>query len=219
MSLVSVNHNNKSFFFHVRDVERKTGESIKNIDAQTLMEIWNDNVYQVHAEHLSGDRVVIDAGAHIGTFSVFAAALGAAKVYSLEPNVDNLTILKQNAAQNNFENIITPIHRALWSSHKTVKVNPFYTDSRVDSVAHLESAVSKAVTPEDTTEQFIAETISLDALMDQNDIKEIDVFKCDVEWSEYEFIPSWSDELMAKIKYLVIEFHGTDEATYGKLLE
>lgn len=49
-------------------------------------------------------KVVLDIGAHIGSYSVLAAMSGAARVVAVEPLSRNVKILKRNA--NKFKNII-----------------------------------------------------------------------------------------------------------------
>lgn len=51
------------------------------------------------------------------------------------------------------------------------------------------------------------ETITLDHLMEENNIDYIDILKIDVEGSEYEILPSISDECYSKIRQITVEFH------------
>lgn len=218
MNSISVNFNNKNLFFVYRDILRSSGGIDKNIDLQTIQELFNENVYRIGTEHLSGQKIVIDLGSHIGTFAIMAAALGASKVYALEPNNGNLGQLLLNIFGNNFENVIMPVGEAIWSSSTTLEMDEFYSDSRVEKVSHLESGISKAITPPQDKEKFRVPTTTLENFLQENLIEEVDFLKCDVEWSEYEFIPTWSDEVMNKIKHIAIEFHGTDATTFGILV-
>jgi FkbM family methyltransferase len=51
------------------------------------------------------------------------------------------------------------------------------------------------------------ETITLDRLMEENNIDYIDILKIDVEGSEYEILLSISDECYSKIRQITVEFH------------
>lgn len=51
------------------------------------------------------------------------------------------------------------------------------------------------------------ETITLETLMKKNDINYIDILKIDIEGSEYDILPSISDECYSKIKQITVEFH------------
>ena len=51
------------------------------------------------------------------------------------------------------------------------------------------------------------QTITLETLMENNNIDYIDILKIDIEGSEYEILPSISDECYSKIKQITVEFH------------
>ncbi len=218
-NIITVGVEGKSVFVAHRDILRESNGIAKNIDIQTIAEIFNERVYRVTKDHLAGPGVVVDVGAHIGTFSLFVSALGANTIYALEPNPDNFRQLEKNIALNNLEQLIYPIQVALWPEEHILVMENFYSDSRVTDVVPLESEISKGITPTDVDDQgFSADTMTLDMLLDTYSIDEISVLKMDIEWSEYEVLPSLDDETMRKIRYLVLEFHGTDAATFGKLI-
>lgn len=218
MNRINVQYAGRNTVFSYRDIMRQTGEVYKNIDIQTLQEIYNDNVYRINPDHLKGERIVVDLGANIGAFTLMAASMGASRVYAVEPNADNCKYLNLNIAQNNFEHRIQVIPKAIWTSNKTIKMDDLDRDSRIDQVSHLESNYSKEVTHYESPASFTASTITLDQLIVDNTISEIDFLKMDIEWSEYELIPSWSDETMRKIKFIAMEFHGTDIPTLGNMM-
>jgi FkbM family methyltransferase len=58
-------------------------------------------------------KVVIDAGANTGVFSVFAAKLGAKKVYAFEPILENVELIQKNALLNGVQSVIEPVPMAL----------------------------------------------------------------------------------------------------------
>ncbi|MEO7768245.1 MAG: FkbM family methyltransferase, partial [Ferruginibacter sp.] len=60
--------------------------------------------------------IVIDIGANIGVFSLYAARCGAKKVYAFEPNKKSYEILLNNIKVNNLEKIIIPFNLAVGSS-------------------------------------------------------------------------------------------------------
>ncbi len=218
MNTISIPYKERNLIFKYRDIMRKNGGMEKNIDLQTIQELSNENIYRINEGQLSGDRVVVDVGGHIGTFSLMVAAMGATKVYTIEPNPDNFDYLLDNIQFNNFESVITPFPFALWDSEGQVEMEDYSRDSRVGSLVPLESEISKAVTEATNHPTFNTPTVTLDSFLERNNISEVDILKMDIEWSEYQVIPSWSDETMQKIKYLCIEFHGTDETTFGETI-
>jgi FkbM family methyltransferase len=214
MSIISLPVNNKTALLNYRDIMRNG----KNIDLQTALEIFGENVYRVNDGQLNGSKVVLDIGCNLGFFSVLCAIYGASKVYAFEPNPNNLEILKQNALLNNFENVINIINKAVWNKDEKLNLLDLDRDSRIENIVELESDASKSVVSNVGNDKLPVEGIDLEKFLTDNNIAEVDICKIDVEWSEYIFIPSWSDALMKKIKYLTIEFHGVDEQTFGEMV-
>lgn len=83
--------------------------------------------------YISPGSVVIDAGANIGSHSVYYARIcEAAKVYSFEPQEEIFKILEQNIALNGLINIVTPYKYAL-GEHRTKASIDFRDDHRISS--------------------------------------------------------------------------------------
>ena len=60
------------------------GRDDSKTDAVVVREIWCENVYEVFDGDLSDTGIVVDLGANIGAFTLYAAALGAKKVIAVE---------------------------------------------------------------------------------------------------------------------------------------
>src|SRR6266568_1406563 len=69
-------------------------------------EIFYNHVYTPRHLEIEKNDVVIDIGAHIGVFTVFAASRTKNTVYAFEPSPGNLKILKQNVSLNTLDNVI-----------------------------------------------------------------------------------------------------------------
>ena len=54
------------------------------------------------------------------------------------------------------------------------------------------------------------ETITFDEIVNENNLTNISLFKCDIEGGEYELIESLTDEHMNMIEKFIIEFHGNN---------
>jgi FkbM family methyltransferase len=68
------------------------------------------------------EKIVVDAGANIGGFSIFAAKNGAKKVYAFEPIMGSVEIIKKNAILNGCEKIIEIIPFALGDKNEKAKI-------------------------------------------------------------------------------------------------
>jgi hypothetical protein len=51
------------------------------------------------------------------------------------------------------------------------------------------------------------ETISLDEIILENNIKNIDILKIDIEGSEYDILPELGDDIINMCKQITVEFH------------
>jgi len=99
-----------------------------------LKQIILQNQYCLTKENVEG-KIIIDAGANVGVFSMCAAALGAKKVYAFEPVRQTFGILQQNVASNGFEGIILPVNTGL--GDETGKTTLFYDGEGGDGGASI----------------------------------------------------------------------------------
>lgn len=77
-----------------------------------LRDIMARNQYNALESNIKG-KTVVDCGANIGIFSIFAACLGASKVYAFEPIPETFAMLKSNISRNGLSNIVVPINKAV----------------------------------------------------------------------------------------------------------
>jgi FkbM family methyltransferase len=159
-------------------------------DEIVIKEIWEENVYEVKETRFNLGGVVIDIGANIGAFSLYAAYHGAT-VYAIEPEPHNLEALKQNIKLNNKED--------------SVYVCP-YAISDYKGTAVISDEGGGATIVDDGIFGAEVEVMPLDMFFDLYHIKEVDVLKIDVEGAEPEIILGASKETLQKCKYITMEF-------------
>lgn len=144
--------------------------------------------------------VVVDIGANIGTFTLFAAKNGASKVFAIEPNSHAYNVLQTNVRTNNLSNKITPIKAAV-------------TDQDGDTVfIPANSSPYNAITAEPTQAHQLetVKTITLQRLAAQYNLDRIDLLKIDCEGAEFTIIPSIPSSLMSKIGCMRLEYQDRD---------
>jgi FkbM family methyltransferase len=159
-------------------------------DEIVIKEIWEEDVYEVKETRFNRGGVVIDIGANIGAFSLYAAYHGAT-VYAIEPEPHNLEALKQNIKLNNKED--------------SVYVCP-YAISDYKGTAVISDEGGGATIVDDGIFGAEVEVMPLDMFFDLYHIKEVDVLKIDVEGAEPEIILGASKETLQKCKYITMEF-------------
>lgn len=159
-------------------------------DPIVIREIWEENVYEVKDTHFNLGGVIIDIGANIGSFSLFAAYHGAT-VYAIEPEPHNLEALKYNIEINNMQDKVYPCSYAI-SDYKGVAV--------------ISDEGGGATIKDDGIFGAEVEVMPLNNFFDLYNIQEVDVLKIDVEGAEPEIILGASKENLQKCKYITMEF-------------
>lgn len=87
-----------------------------------IREIIQNNQYDISEKIVTG-RCVVDAGANIGLFSIWACKLGARRVYAFEPVKETFEQLEENIKLNNMTNKITAENVALGEKRCSKKIN------------------------------------------------------------------------------------------------
>ncbi len=111
-----------------REIKLRNGIKInfgKKLDRSVMplvVEIWQDKVYNPKGFEINPEQTILDIGANVGNFSLFAAKLfESAIIYALEPVTENFVLLKKNIAENSFRNIL-PLEFALAASCGTKEI-------------------------------------------------------------------------------------------------
>jgi len=134
---------------------------------------------------------VVDAGAHVGLFSLVASTF-AKEVISLEPHPVNFKLLQLNIYVNAALNI-TPINKALWSEGETLTL---YEGQYTGGHTILKNAGNK---------KFDVSSITLRDIIDK--FGEIDLLKVDIEGAEFEVLNKLNGKIFENIKNIVVECH------------
>jgi FkbM family methyltransferase len=86
----------------------------RHSDFSSLYQVFVENSYSNILKNMSGNDIVVDAGANIGIFTLIASQV-AEHVVAIEPDPQNYKILRENVEGNGIENV-TLIEKALYSS-------------------------------------------------------------------------------------------------------
>ena len=170
-------------------------------DLGPAIEIFVDEKYELYERPKPGD-LVIDAGAHIGFFTIKASKQVGQKglVLAFEPHPDNFQLLTINIKLNRLENVI-PINVALGDRKRKVKL--FIREPRATIGYSL-------ITP---SHHYInVQMTTLDEILSKcKNLMRRNIFiKVDVEGAEYLLLKGAKNILTSNNVKLVIETHGDD---------
>jgi FkbM family methyltransferase len=142
--------------------------------------------------------IVIDIGANIGMFSLYAALSGAEKVYAFEPSQEAFQILLLNIQMNNLEGKIIPINKAV-SDQDNLKIKFPIVSSPYNMINGVVNA----------DQEFCEiETITLGKFIVDYDIDQVNLLKLDCEGAEFDILPSLDENSISKINDIRMEYHG-----------
>ncbi len=137
---------------------------------------------------------VIDIGANIGIFSLYAASRNATQVFAYEPNSESYQYLVKNINANRLQETIIPQQLAVTSKDgETVKF-PIKT-----------SMYNAIITDESKTDYELVETVSLATVL--NRAEKIGLLKLDCEGAEYDILFNSDLTALARVETVRMEYH------------
>ena len=185
---------------------KKIKTRAKTIDKSIFTEVALEELYFPEWLNLKEGVTIIDAGAHIGTFSVLInTKTKNAKVYSIEPNKDNYKILVEQTKLNHDD--IRAFNIALSDKEGKMKL---YGGNH--------SARCSLLRKEGKDYEFIT-TMSLKQFFDKNKIKKCDLLKMDIEGGEYPVLYSTPKKVFDKMQRIFIEIHNIKGESRGDLIK
>lgn len=141
---------------------------------------------------------VVDIGANIGIFSLYAAHNRATRVFAYEPNSESYYYLLQNIKANHLERVILPCRLAV--------VGTPGEQVRFPTKSSMYNAI---ITNDDRTDFEWVNTIGLPEILDQTG--DINLLKLDCEGAEYGILFSIGQDIYARIQNIRLEYHSGNE--------
>jgi FkbM family methyltransferase len=144
-------------------------------------------------------KTIIDIGANIGIFSLYAAWQGCEKIIAIEPNTISYNTLVKNIEANNLQHKIEALHIA------------------VSNVSGESIFIPKDSNPENVSLAFVTEqqqdsyetvtTLSLKDIIHHRNLQQIHLLKMDCEGAEFQILlPMQANDLKC-IDNIVMEYH------------
>lgn len=169
-------------------------------------------------EYFKGDciikpgDVVVDCGGNVGIFSSVAMDMGASRVLSFEPYVDNYELNKKNNPNAEVFNLAV-------SNKSDDTVELLYTSTSCGGHTIIASELEREAKCHFEHKNIYIKTITLNDIISNNFIEEIDFLKVDTEGAELLIFEGLSDYNLSKIRCIALEYHHNvfnyNEETYS----
>lgn len=173
-----------------------------------MVEIWIFQDYTPPGFEINKQDVVVDIGAHIGSFSIYAALLAKqGKIYAYEPTPENFRLLKHNLKLNQINNIVT-FNLIVFAGKGRKRI--YLTDSSGTS----------SVFGRQGQKFHTVKAVGLKDIFDDNNLRKINFLKIDCEGSEYDILFNTPKKYLDRIDKIAMEYHEHPGTKYkGKDLE
>ena len=187
---------NETFVPHVGWLQHERGDEVAELLCQGHFEPEQQAFLWLY---MSSSTVFVDAGAHIGLFSIIAdrASDGRARIISVEPDGASAAMLRANLLANGVQ---TPevVEAALWDQSGTVELSV----SPVGKSAHTTVVARNG----DITNRH-ANAITLEQLLDASGVVRADIVKLDIEGAEPRVIVAAEHAVQdGRLPVLIVEF-------------
>ncbi len=146
--------------------------------------------------------VVIDVGAHVGTFGDDALRRGAAKVIMVEPDPVNVECLRRNFAEEIAAGRVVVAPEGAWNSHSTLEFSTGVANSGTGSFVVRETGSNTIAVPVRPLDEIVAELRA----------GRIDYIKMDIEGAEREALTGARETLRRSKPILMLDhYHLPDD--------
>ncbi len=160
------------------------------------------DIYTSSSSRVRAGDIVLDCGAHIGSFTRNALQKGAKLVIAIEPASENLECLRRNLANEIAAGRVILYPKGVWDRE----------DSLYLSAAG--SAIHEVVSPDDANNRCLTKVplTTIDALVKELHIERVDFMKMDIEGAEERALRGAQSMLAAyKPKLAIAGYHDRED--------
>ena len=167
----------------------------------TLIEVFYERLYDKDYVKIEKDDVVLDIGANLGMFSVYAQNFHPSRVIAVEPGPEEYPCLVENLKS--FKNTESFKYAV---SNKTGKVN---FSSTVEGVSnHITDTFDVAQYGNHVYQTVEVDAIDINDLIKEAKLDKIDYLKIDCEGAELDIFLSIDKEyLKSNVRKIAVEYH------------
>ncbi len=153
-------------------------------------------------EGVQPGQIVVDVGAHVGTFTARALMACAAKVLAVEPDPVNVECLHRNFRKEIAAGRVIILPQGAWSSESTLRFH----------IGVANSGSGGMITEEEGAESIDVPVLPLDRMVKEAGLERVDFIKFDIEGAEREALKGARETLARWHPALMIDtYHLPDD--------
>ena len=181
-------------------------------DESVVAEIFEWQDYRAAEAVLGASALpVLDVGAHIGVFTLYARALSPlARIHALEPEAENFALLRRNVAANQLENV--KLHQVALAG--TTGRGRLLLEA--DSINHR---LARGADESGAAGERAVATFRLGDFLDSACIPAVGLLKMDIEGGEYAVLEGLEEPDFARLRHIFLEYHDLSDRRHRELDE
>ncbi|MFD2515652.1 FkbM family methyltransferase [Pontibacter locisalis] len=177
---------------NLQNLEHKVFLRNNHSDFQVFSQIFIDKEYQTDSS--IEPNIIIDCGANIGLATLFFMRYFPYSHYIvIEPEMGNFNMLTQNLSK--YPNV-TLINKAVWNKKGHIVIKDNGWGNAGFTVQETRSSEVDSI-----------ETISINDIIKDYNLKQIDILKLDIEGSEEQIFLETYDQWQSKVDLIFVEIH------------
>jgi FkbM family methyltransferase len=157
------------------------------------------------------DKTIIDVGANIGVFTLYAARCAPmARIISAEPFPDTAERLKETIQANGIGNRVFVVNSAITGTTGTVLMDRSVgVPSQYRSVlSDVPRSLNKNYKQQAQVQESIyVSTMTLEELLDIQNLNNVDLLKMNIHGNEYEVLLSSSPSVLRRFRRVALQYH------------
>ncbi|MBI4345970.1 MAG: FkbM family methyltransferase [Elusimicrobia bacterium] len=160
-------------------------------------EIWVDRCYDPGRPALNGDGAIVDIGAHVGLFALWAVSEGAdGPIVAIESSPRAAAYLRANVRRNGLRSV-TVLEAACGGSRRRGLLYP----GRAEMQSTLHPTSPMAARPNEV------DVLTLEDVFKEHRIERCQLLKLDCEGAEYEILLRAGRAVLERVDRIVMEVH------------
>ncbi|MCL1972088.1 MAG: FkbM family methyltransferase [Endomicrobia bacterium] len=203
--------------FKLQGIQFHFYDTFPSFSAKNIAEELNNNIsYKFDNLDFKPGDIVVDIGGNIGMVSIFLTKkYPFLKIYAFEPVKENFDNFKSNILLNKIsDGIIHLENKAVTKDGRNVNLTFMRENSGGSNIFEIPNMTNK--------KSNISESLTLEQIFLENNIKDCKLLKMDCEGAEYEILYNAPVSILSRIKHLRGEFHANEHIPNSnphKLLE